>query len=496
MQRLEKIYDAIIVGSGAGGGVVADILSQRGLKCLIIESGAYRKAAHFNQKERDMSAIYYNRGAVFSKNMHVALAAANAVGGSTSVYTGVSFRPPQDVIENWKSDYGLSFLTNDFVNSTLDFFDKDLSIHELPDDQINQNNTLFKTSCESLGIEVKKLKLNIANCKGQSYCNLGCTVNAKQGTLVVQLPRAMENGAELVHHATVDKVSENMVYFSVRETVAGIKENLLPAGNYAASAQSIVLAAGVLNTPAILLRSSKFLNLRNRNVGRYLTIHPVFNLHAVHQNIISNHKGFPKAYYVDQFSESEGYFLETSFYYPGITAKNIPGWGEEHANLMEGYKKMMSILVLSHDKASYHNRISINRKGQYVINYSVSKETRASLVKAIQKAAEIFLEAGCTSLRLPATKRVIGSGGKGELSSLIQEKHLDFAQTPLSTAHPQGGCRMGVSPKNAVVDTNGKLFGSKSIYIADASLFPTSVKVNPYETIMLLATHVANQIVS
>lgn len=493
-QKLEKKYDVIIIGSGAGGGVVVDILSQKGLKCLILESGAYRKAEHFNQKEKDMSAIYYNRGAVFSKNMNIALAAANAVGGSTSVYTGVSFRPPKDVLESWKTEHGLLFLSDDFVNDTLDYFDKDLSIHELPESAINQNNTYFKKAAESLGMKVKKLKLNIDNCSGQGFCNLGCTIDAKRGTLVVQLPRAIKNGAELVHHATADKIAENTVYFTVRAAKEGILENSLEPGSYVAHAQTIVLAAGVLHTPAILLRSAKLLTSKNPNIGRYLTIHPAFNLHAVNKDKISNYQGFPKAYYIDQFSDKEGYYLETSFYYPGITAKNIPCWGEQHAALMAQYDHMMSIIILSHDKALAKNRITINKKGQAVIEYTVSAETKTSLVKAIRKAAEIFFEAGCIAFQVPASQQIIGLTERDRLKDLIHEKYLDFAQTPVSTAHPQGGCRMGPSDKNSVVDENGKLWGSNSIYIADASLFPTSVKVNPYETVMLLATHVANQI--
>ena len=223
-------------------------------------------------------------------------------------------------------------------------------------------------------------------------------------------------------------------------------------------------------------------------------MHPAFNLHAVNQNTISNYTGFPKAYYVDQFSESKGYYLETSFYYPGITAKNIPDWGKQHAALMSNYHKMMSILILSHDNPSYNNKIAINKKGQPLLHYTVALETKKSLVDAIQKAADIFIAADCVSFRLPATKQLITANDKNNLHELINEKYLDFATTPLSTAHPQGGCRMGVSEKNSVVNSNGKLWGSKSIYVADASLFPTSVKVNPYETIMLLATHVANEI--
>lgn len=494
MMEVQEKFQAIIIGSGAGGGVVADVLSQKGIKTLIIESGPYRKKEHFVHSERQMSSIYYNRGGVFSKNMSIGLAAANNVGGSTSVYTGVSFRTPKTVLEKWRKSFGLDFLSKDYVDNYFDYLDKDLNIHELDDSEINENNSLFKNAAESLGFHVKKLKINTQNCKGTSFCNLGCTEGAKQGTLEVQIPRALKNGAKLVHSAFVHKVSEHKVYFTVSKAKYGTADNYLQAGAYTASADVIVIAAGVLNSPAILLRSQKELSLKNDNIGRYISLHPVFNLHAINTDPISNNSGFPKAYYIDEFSESEGYYLETSFYFHGVTAKNIPGWGAENLEIMKNYHKMMSILILSHDKSEKGNRISINKKGQPVLNYSVSKKTKESLTKAIRKAVHIFIAAGCVQIKVPGANKIITPDDKENLGNLIRSENINFSLTPLSTAHPQGGCRMGADRKNSVCDTNGKVWGTKNIYVADASLFPTSVQVNPYETVMLMANHVAGQI--
>ena len=257
----------------------------------------------------------------------------------------------------------------------------------------------------------------------------------------------------------------------------------------------IVLAAGVLNTPAILLRSARKLKLKNKNIGRYLTLHPVFNVNGVYKEKITNYRGFPKTVYTDHFSESEGFYLETSFYFPGVTAKNNPGYGKLHSEMMLDYSKMMSILILVHDQAEYENRIGIDNKGNPLIDYSISKKTRASLLKALREATRIFFAAGCEKALIPASDRMpIVSEDIPDLENIISDKNLNFSKTPLSSAHPQGGARMGVDSKTSVCDVTGKVYGTESIYVADASLFPTSVKVNPYETIMLLAKWVAENI--
>ena len=495
---IKEKYDVIIIGSGAGGGTVAEYLSRfadRGISILIIEGGPYWDKEKFNQNERDMSKLYFNRGAVFSKEMNIGVAAAKAVGGSTVVYTGVSFRPPEDVLERWRKEYGLKFLTEDFVNSRLDEMEKMINVHEIPPEYDNDNNILFKKGCEKLGIKVKRLRINIRDCKGQGFCNLGCTEGAKQGTHVVQIPLALSRGVDITYNSWVNYIDRETVYFTVNPAPPWTRKNVLPEGSYSVKGKVIIIAAGALNTPALFLRSRKAIGIKNSNIGRYITLHPAYNLNGVYPEPIKNYRGHPKSFYVDQFSESENYYLETSFYFPGVTAKNNPGFGKIHEEVMKKYNHMMSILILSHDPAEKHNRIEIDRRGTMRLRYRVNPSIRKSLAKAIIRAGEIFFAAGCTEMLLPGSRKLpLTRGDSSNLEKLITEKNLIFEKYPLSSAHPQGGARMGEDPEFSVVSPEGTLWGTDNIYVADASLFPTSVKVNPYETVMLMARYVGEQV--
>ncbi len=497
--KLKDCYDVVVIGSGAGGGTAAEIFSryvEKGLSVLVLEGGPFWKKENFNQKERDMSRIYFNRGAIFSKRLNIAVAAGRVVGGSTAVYTGVSFRPPEEVWQKWKKDYGLDFFNADFVQDTLDEIEEMIHVAEPPPSWDNDNNRLFREGCEKLDIPVKRLRLNLKGCQQQGLCNLGCTSGGKQGTLEVQIPLALSRGIELVHNAWVDHITPEEVVFSVKPAWPFTEANVLPEGNYKVKAKNIVLAAGSLHTPPLLLRSQKYLRTSPKNIGRYLTLHPAFNVNAIYPQVIKNDRGFPKTYYSDAFSDSEGYYLETSFYFPGVTAKNIPHMGKSHEEMMKKYRQMMSILLLSHDPARFYNRVKIDRRGNTVLDYRVDEEVQNSLIQGLRRAAAVFLAAGCEEMVFPACqKEKITPADAKNLDKLISKRYLNLIKTPLSSAHPQGGARMGADPKKSVVSPEGKLHNHDNIFIADASLFPTSVKVNPYETVMLLSHYVAKQVV-
>ncbi len=494
---LHPHYDVVIIGSGAGGGTAADVITHAApdADVLLLEGGPRWTHERFNERERDMARLYFSRGAKFSKQLNIGVAAANAVGGSTLVYTGVSFRPPGDVLATWRDRFGLSFLTEDFVDATLDAIEDDLNVHQLPRDWDNDNNRLFKEACDRLDIPAKRLRINVDGCEELGFCNLGCRVGAKQGTLEVQLPRAQARGLQLVHNAWVDRIERHRVHFTVKPPKPRTEPNVVPEGKHAVTADQIVVAAGALNTPALLLRSQEGLGLQNDAIGRYLTLHPAYNVNAIYPEDITNYRGFPKTWYVDAFSESEGYYLETSFYFPGVTAKNQPHFGAVHERFMRRYRQMMSILILAHDDPQPGNRITIDGEGQPVIDYTVHPEVKTALVRALRRSARIFFAAGCTEMMLPGSqKTVLTPDDAPDLETLITEQSLSFQRSPLSSAHPQGGARMGTDPADSVVTPQGHLHGIDSVFVADASLFPTSTKVNPYETVMLLATHVARQV--
>ena len=490
-------FDIIVVGSGVGGATFADYVSRdrSELKIAILESGPFRDRSFFNQREPDMASMYFNGGSFLSSNMNIGVSAANTVGGSSAVYTGVSFRPPKSVIKKWRANYGMDFLTDHFVEESLSEIEKDLNVHELPRDWDNDNNKLFEKGVKALGLNLKRLKINVKNCQQQGFCNFGCTSGAKQSTLEVQLPRVMKRGVELIANAEVTSIAENSVDCIIKDAPQGTIPSNYKAGKYTFKAKIIVLSAGVLNTPALLLRSLKNLTIPKKNIGRYITLHPALNLNAVYPHQIENYRGFPKTMYCDDFSEEDRFFLETSFYHPGITAKNNPGYGKEHQEVMRSFSQLMSILILLHDDAVASNRIRIDSKGKAIIDYTLSRNLKEKLAKAIQVAAKIFFAAGCEKALLPgSSKYPLISDDMDDIEKLITSKGLNFNRTPMSSAHPQGGARMGSDASTSVCDLSGKVIGTDSIYVCDASLFPTSVEVNPYISIMLLAKHVAEGI--
>jgi choline dehydrogenase-like flavoprotein len=495
---LQSHYDVVIIGSGAGGGTAADVLSREtdpDTDILVLEGGPLWRHEQFNEMERDMARLYFSRGAKTSKNLTVSLAAASAVGGSTVVYTGVSFRPPDRVMARWRNEFGLQFLSDDYMTDTLDAIEDDLNVHTLPKDWDNDNNRLFKQGCDTLGIPAKRLRLNLDGCEELGFCNLGCRVGAKQGTMEVQLPRAVDRGVQVVHNAWVNRITRDTVHFTVQEAPPRTAPNVVSTGEHTVTADTIVVAAGTLNTPALLNRSQDRLGWEHPALGRYLTLHPTYNVNALYPEAITNYRGFPKTWYVDAFSESEGYYLETSFYYPGVTAKNLPGFGAEHERFMQAYERMMSILILADDPPRADNRITVDGSGDPVLDYTVPESVRPALAKGLRRSARIFMAAGCTEMMLPGSqKQILTPDDEDQLDTLITPDSLNFHQSPLSSAHPQGGARMGTDPTETVVAPDGRLHGLDTVYVADASLFPTSVKVNPYETVMLLATHVAERV--
>lgn len=496
-------YDVVIIGSGAGGGTVLEYLSRfvdRGLKVLLLERGPYWPKESFTQREIEMSKIYFNRGAVLSADRSIGLTAARAIGGSTAVYTGVSFRPPADVLATWRNAFGLSFLTDDYAAGVLDEIEEQIGVHELPLSMDNDNNRLFKEGCDRLGIPTKRLRINTRNCGEQGFCNLGCTRGAKQGTLEVQIPLAMQRGAEVVWNAFVQEiVPGDMATIKLRidPAAAYTRPNVWSEGEHSIEAKTVVVAGGTLHTPALLARS-KQLKLNRALLGRYVTLHPACNINGIYKDPMKNYRGFPKTYYVDAYSDSDHYFLETSFYYPGVTAKNNPGFGSDHLALMDDYRKMMSILILAHDEAEAHNRVALNEKtGEPILDYTVSQAVKTALIQALRRSAEIFFAAGCEKVALPGSSRpVLTASDIKDLSTLIDLPYLDLQRAPLSSAHPQGGARMTADGATGITSSAGHLFEHRNIFIADASLFPTSVKVNPYETVMLLARYVAERVVA
>jgi choline dehydrogenase-like flavoprotein len=491
---IARDYDVVIIGSGAGGGTVASELSamaRAGSRVLVIEQGPRLSDHEFTGRELDMSdALYEDGGGFLTANGTMTLAFGRVYGGSTVVYTGTSLIAPERVIRQWRVP-GLEHA--DIERRSRKFMAQN-GVHLLEPHEINDNNRLFVLGCERVGYRAEQFPLNVRGCRGSSLCNLGCPNAAKQGTHRVQLPEAERNGVEVVTRAEAERVEEHAVIVRVRERGAGEKgaPSEWGAGTYRVRAGIIVCAGGAVGTPALLLRSG-FARVVPR-LGERFTCHPAHILVAEHPAEITNDVGHPKSFYLDRASE-EGFVLETCMYFPFVTAKNLTGFGAPHSAFMRAFPRLQMILVLACDHAVAGNRVAVDRAGRAVVHYRFTSEVIVSLVRATRASARIFFAAGAMRVHAPsADPPLIERAQMDRLDTLISERHFQTGRLSISAAHLMGGCAMGHDARDSVADAWGRVHGVPWLRVADASLFPDSLEINPYVTVMALADRVAQAV--
>lgn len=490
----ERAYDIVIIGSGAGGGTVAQELAplcRNGVRILMLEKGPRLRDDEFSGREIEMAqALYEQGGGLLTANGSLTLAIGSSYGGSTTVYTGTSLIAPERVIQRWNVP-GLSFAE---VERRSRKFMEQNNVHCLEHELINENNQLFVKGCRHLGYRVQQFPVNVNGCKGSSLCNLGCPNQAKQGTNRVQLPAAERAGVEIVTRCEALRLEGQTVIARVHPKPPGAvgAPSEWEPGEYRIRSKIVIACGGAVHSPALLLRSRLPASLPR--LGHGFTCHPALILVAEHERGITNFVGHPKSHYLDQFVESDGFVLETCMYFPFTTAKSLSGFGEPHSRFMRAFPRLQMILVLACDHVDPRNRVTVDRRGQPVVHYRFTPEVRRALARGTLASARIFFAAGAKRVHLPlAAKPTVEAKDADRLEQLVDERRFRSGSVTVSAAHLQGGCAMGLTATDSVTDSYGRVHGVPWLFVADASLFPDSIEINPYLTIMALADRVAQR---
>lgn len=486
--------DVAIIGSGAGGGTVAAELAPLvadGLRVIVFEQGPRLRDDEFDGGELTMApALYEDGGGFLTADGTMTLAFGRVYGGSTVVYTGTSLIAPERVIRSWRVP---GLVASDLAERSAKYMRQN-NVHMLPPEEINDNNRLFVEGCRAVGYEAEQFPINVRGCLGSSLCNLGCPNAAKQGTHRVQLPAAEKQGVEVVTRAEVLRIDQRRLRVRVTEKPPSGKgePSAWAPGEYDVEARVIIAAGGSIGTSALLLRSG--LASRLPRLGHGFTCHPAFILVAEHAQPITNWVGHPKSFFLDR-AEEEGFVLETCMYFPFTTAKNLTGLGTEHAAMMQAFDRLQMILVLACDKAVEENRIEVDRAGRPVVRYTFTPGVVDSLAAATRAAARIFFGAGAVRVHAPAADpHILTRGEIDRIDERITAEHFRPGTTSVSAAHLMGGCGMGGSAASSVCDAWGRVHGIPWLRVADSSLFPDSLEINPYLTVMALADRAAEAV--
>lgn len=489
---IEKEYDIVIIGSGAGGGVVAQELSplcRDGARVALLEWGAKLKPEEYTGRELEMAdRLMFDGGGVLTADGCITMAVGRAYGGATVIYTGTSFIMAESTLKKW----AVAGLAYDDLKRRSEKYFAECNVHLLEEKLINQNNKLFRDACGKLGLLVSQFPINVKDCQGAGVCNLGCPHGAKMGTHMVQLPRAEANGVEVITNCKVERLGERECEAVVEPRDYGHLSAWEPE-RYRVKAKAFVVCAGAIHTPALLLRSR--LPVKLPLLGRFFSCHPALILAGQHDRPITNYYGHPKSYYTDHFAESGRFILETCTYYPLSTAKSLIGFGADHSAMMSHLDRLQMIIALAFDESLHRNRITIDKRGEPVIDYRVSEQVLRSLFEAQKVSAKILFAGGARRVHAPAgVKFFIEAEEQDRLDELIRWQQMKPGKISMASAHPMGGCRMGNDASDSVTDAQGRVHGLPWLFVADASLFPRCAEVNPYITIMALADRVAESI--
>jgi choline dehydrogenase-like flavoprotein len=490
--------DVCIVGSGAGGGVIAGTLAKAGLKVCVVEAAGYFNESDFNQLE--LSAyenMYWRGGPQPTADYNVTVYAGAGLGGGTVINWTNCLRTRPWVREQWAKEYGLEGVDGPEFDRHLDAIFERLQVNDRCSD-LNGPHQRMKEGSEKLGWSFRTILRNAdEGCydpASAAYIGFGDQSGSKLSTQKTYLQDAFDAGADIVVRCFVDRVLvENGRAAGVEGTW-----NDPDTGRTArvtVRAPQVVVACGSLESPALLRRSG----IGGPAVGNFLRIHPCTAIFGIYGSDQEAWWGPPQAALVDEFAaveEGYGFLIESTQYAPALVGSALPFTGARaHKEMMERVRYGATFIGLLRERG--HGRVDVDADGQAVVYYSLEDELDIrNTHRAIDAQTRLHAAAGAREIQPMAANAPRWREGN-DLDAYIerwQRVPLRAGGFRLFCAHQMGTCRMGKDPSTSVAGPWGELHDTQGVWIGDASAFPTASGTNPMISIMALAYRTAEAI--
>lgn len=483
--------DVAIIGAGAGGSAAAHALAAKGLTVAVLEEGRHWKPEEFtSDSAKALRNLYQGRGARSLRgNAVMPLPGGRGVGGSTLINSAICFRCPPQVLAHWRDELGCDTLEPARFDAYFDEIWLRLGVTVNPVSVQRNNNLIFRQGAEALGLDGAFLARSAPGCIGCGLCQYGCPSGGKMSADRSFLAAALATGRVGVYadcrmrSAATDGDQVTSVSGSVMEP-----NTLSPAQPVTVEADQFVICGGPIGSPLFLLANGL---ADNRHCGRHLVVHPTVGALAKFQQEIRPWSGVTQGYYVDRWAE--GYLLQTYTVTPDqyyMVLQSDPG--PETDRWMSQLAHMASAGVLVHDEDS-EGRVQHTPAGPD-LSYTLGDLDRQRLILGLREIAEVFFAAGAEAI-LPGRK---GGQTIWKRQDIADALPLDIPAHHLGlyASHPMGTNRMGSEPSESVVDPRGRVWGWRNLHVADASIFPTSLGVNPQVTTMAMGLMVGEEVAS
>jgi choline dehydrogenase-like flavoprotein len=482
--------DVIVVGSGAGGAVVARELAAAGRSVLVAEEGGYWAPEHYsamtpsNMFRRMAREAALGAAVGIGETPLIAVIAGKCVGGSSVLTGGVCFRIPEGVLNAWVRDLGLERMTPSTLEPHFAAVERAIDVETVPAYMRSRSTELFVEGADKLGIQMKPLRRNTRGCKGAARCNFGCPNFAKMSVDVSYLPDACTHGARILSDALVERV----VFKGRRATgVLGrfLDETGEPRVPFRVSAKVVIVACGALHTPLLLRRSG----LRSRHLGRGLTLHPSVRVFGIFDERIDGWDGAFQSVYSDDFAH-DGITLISAYGTASLLAGGFPGVGREHRRFVHMIPRTAVFGAMIHDDGGGRVRRWLSREP--LVSYRMAARDGERMRRAMRILADMAFAAGARQVILP----VFGAppiASRHELDAVLARRP-SLRRVECVAFHPLGSAKMSAHESDGVVKPSGETWSADNLFVADGSVLPTSIGVNSQLPVMAVARQIAHGI--
>jgi choline dehydrogenase-like flavoprotein len=485
--------DAVIVGSGSGGGVIAATLAKAGLDVIVLEASGYFNESDFDGYELSAyERMFWRGGPQPTADLNISLQAGTTLGGGTTINWTNCLRTRDWVRDEWAGEHGLEGVDGPDYDAHLDAVMERLSANDKCSD-LNGTQQRMKEGAAKLDWHSETIIRNADprrySAETAGFLGFGDFSGSKQSGDRTFLADAAGDGARLVVRARAQRI---LTEGGKAAEVEAVGES---GAKLTVRAPRVVVACGSLESPALLLRSQ----IGGPAVGQNLHLHPSSATFAGYSEDQKAWMGPPQAFLVDEFADTGdgyGFLIESAQYAPGLVGSALPWSGAvSHRELLERIRFGATFISLTRDRGG--GRVTIDANGEAVPEYAVTDELDLeNLRQGIEAQMRIHEAAGADEIfslaaGLPGWKR--GEDLDAAIDT-AQGAHMGFGGQRLFSAHQMGTCRMGTDAKTSVANPWGELHDTPGVFIGDGSAFPTASGTNPMITIMALARRTATAI--
>jgi choline dehydrogenase-like flavoprotein len=480
--------DAVVVGSGAAGAIIAYRLAEAGRRVLVLERGLHLHPSEFSEDEvKQISNLYADGALQLSRDFSFTVLQGMCVGGSTVVNNAVCFDLPDDVLRVWNGPEHEAGLDEARLAESFATVRRWLRIGRPPSDFLQKGAEKFLQGVAELGLdaEVDVVEANISDCPGSGYCNIGCPFGTKLSMLDKVLPEGQAQFGERL--SVLPECRAERI-----ETVGGRAEAVVArlgdGGKLRVEANTIVVSAGAVASSWLLMQSK----IAKERAGRNLWFNMASPITADFEDQLDSFDGVQISHYFVPRAR-RGYVMETWFNPVVSQALNMPGWLDEHSRNMGRFRHLTAAGILVGTTKPARLRPALT--GGVDIDYTPGKQDLETLIEALKLLSRIYLRAGALRV-MPSTFQWNEFTSEDQLHAL--DSYADVQKSrylSIGTGHPQGGNAISRDRRKGVVDPSFRVHGVENLYVCDASVFPSSTTVNPQLTVMALADYAASGIV-